>query len=187
MTNSCKHLAADELRVFDLAVELAVGERPRAAFAELHVGLGVEHILAPQAPGVLGALAHFGAALQNDRFEAHLRQQQTGENPARAEAHHQRALAQIGRGVAHQLVTDVRRRADVFVVAQALKHGGFVAHLEVDGVDELQFGGFLARIVAALEQGEIEKLVAADGQTLQKCGAQFVVRVVQRQFEFSDS
>ena len=33
------HLAAVELRILDLAVELAVGEQARAALAELHVGL----------------------------------------------------------------------------------------------------------------------------------------------------
>ncbi len=42
-----QHFAAVELRVFDLAVQLAVGKRPGAAFTELHVGLGVEHAFAP--------------------------------------------------------------------------------------------------------------------------------------------
>ena len=73
-------------RVLDLAVELAVGEGAGAAFAELHVRLRVEHALAPQAPGVLGALAHCLAALQDDRPEAHLRQHQAGEEAARPEA-----------------------------------------------------------------------------------------------------
>jgi hypothetical protein len=53
-------------RVADLAPELAVAEGAGAAFAELHVRLGVQHFLAPQAPGVLGALAHGLAALQHD-------------------------------------------------------------------------------------------------------------------------
>ncbi|MNR60959.1 hypothetical protein D3C85_1825670 [compost metagenome] len=37
-----EHLAAVVLRVADLAVELAVREGSRSAFAELGVGLGVE-------------------------------------------------------------------------------------------------------------------------------------------------
>src|SRR5450830_247914 len=40
-------LAAVVVRVLDLAVELAVGEGPGAAFAKLHVGLGVEHAFTP--------------------------------------------------------------------------------------------------------------------------------------------
>ena len=42
--------------------------------------------LAPEAPGVLGALAHHLAALEDERPEAHLRQDQRGEQAARAEA-----------------------------------------------------------------------------------------------------
>ena len=41
------HLATQMARVLDLAVELAVGKRARAAFAELHIALGFEHRLAP--------------------------------------------------------------------------------------------------------------------------------------------
>ena len=51
------------VRILDLAVQLAVGEGAGAAFTELDVGLGVEHALAPQAPGILGALAYFLATL----------------------------------------------------------------------------------------------------------------------------
>lgn len=59
-----QHLAAIVVRILDLAVQLAVGERPGPAFAELHVGFGVEHALAPQAEGVLGAFAHGLAAFR---------------------------------------------------------------------------------------------------------------------------
>src|SRR3546814_3358792 len=44
-----QHLAAVELRVLDLTVELAVAEQAGAAFAELHVRRRVQHALAPQA------------------------------------------------------------------------------------------------------------------------------------------
>ena len=86
-----QHLARQVARVADLAPELAVGEGARAALAELHVGLRVEHALAPQAPGVLGALAHRLAALQDDRPQAHLRQDQRGEEAAGPEADDDRA------------------------------------------------------------------------------------------------
>ena len=42
-----KHLASEMARVFDLTVEFAVGEGTGAAFAELHIGFGVEHFFAP--------------------------------------------------------------------------------------------------------------------------------------------
>ena len=76
------HLATVELRILDLAVELAVGEQPRPALAELHVGFGRQDFLAPQRPGVLRALAHVAAALEHDGLEAHLREQQRGKQTA---------------------------------------------------------------------------------------------------------
>ena len=88
-----EHLAREVARVADLAVELAVGEGAGAALAELHVGLRVEHAAAPQAPGVLRALAHRLAALEHDRREAHLREDQCREQPARAEADDDRTQA----------------------------------------------------------------------------------------------
>ncbi|MNC20081.1 hypothetical protein D3C75_680240 [compost metagenome] len=182
-----QHFAAVVLRVLDLAVQLAVGEGTGAAFAELHVGLGVEHALAPQAPGVLGALAHFLAALEDDRLEAHLCQQQAGEDAARAEADHDRALLQIGRGLADELVGDVWRRADVAIVGELAEQFGFVAGFKVDGVDEQQFAVLLARIVAALEQVEAEQLLVADAQALDDGFTQGFVGMVQGQLQFGDS
>jgi hypothetical protein len=86
-----QHLAREVARVADLAPQLAVAEGAGAAFAELHVGLRVQHAAAPQAPGVLGALAHRLAALQHDRPQAHLRQHQRGEDAAGPEADDHRA------------------------------------------------------------------------------------------------
>src|SRR5262249_58868979 len=57
-----EHLASEVARILDLAVELAVGKGPGATFAELDVGFRIEHRLAPEAPGVPGALAHRLAA-----------------------------------------------------------------------------------------------------------------------------
>ena len=48
-----QHLAAMEVGVLDLAVQLAVREGAGAALAELDVRFGVQRVLAPQAPGVL--------------------------------------------------------------------------------------------------------------------------------------
>ena len=67
-----QYLAAKVVRILDLAVKLAVGERAGATFAELHIRLRIEHALAPQTPGVLRAFTHRLAAFQNDRAKAHL-------------------------------------------------------------------------------------------------------------------
>ena len=84
-------LAPPEVWVLDLAVELAVGKGAGAAFAELDIGLRIELALAPQAESVLGAFAHRLAALQDDRTEAHLRQDQGGKQPAGTAADHDRS------------------------------------------------------------------------------------------------
>ncbi|MOA48403.1 hypothetical protein D3C78_1711410 [compost metagenome] len=48
------------------------------------------------------------------------------------------------------------------IVGELLQQFGFVARLQVDGVDEQQLAVLLARIVAALEQGEVQQLLVAD-------------------------
>ena len=174
------------LRVLDLAVELAVGKGAGAAFAELHVGFGVEHALAPQAPGVLGALAHRLAALQHDRPEAHLRQHQRGEDAAGAEADDDRAFGQLLGRMADEVVVHVRRRCEVAVVAEFLQQRSLVLHFHVDRVDQQQ-RVLLARVVAALEDAEAEKLVVRQFQALQDRRAQGLGRMVEREFEFSQS
>ena len=166
---------------------LVVGFGPCGIFAELHIGLGVEHVLAPQAPGVLGALAHLGAAFQHDRLESGLGQNQRGEDPAGAEADHQRALVEVGRRLADRLVGDVRGGGYVVVVGEFGQQRGFVAHAAVDGVDELQLAGFLAGVVAALEQAEVEQIVRADPQALDYGRAQGFFGVIERQLEFGDT
>src|SRR5206468_6881631 len=83
-----EHLAPEVSGVADLTVELAVGEGAGAALAELHVRFGVEGPPAPEPEGVDRALADLLAALEDDRPEAHLRQQQGGEEAAGPDADH---------------------------------------------------------------------------------------------------
>ena len=181
------HLAGVELRILDLAVELAVGKQPRTAFTELHVGFGAQHLLAPQRPGVLGAAAHVLAALEHDGLEAHLGQQQGGEQAAGTETHHQRALGQVGRRLADRVVAGVRRRTHVQVIGEARQHRRLVAHFQVDDVDEQDDAVLLARIVAALEHGEIEEVGVAQLQAFQDGLAQLGGGVVKRQRQFVDA
>jgi hypothetical protein len=65
----------------------------------------------------------------------------------------------------------------VAVFAQAGQHGGFIAYLGVDGVDQ-QDGRFLARIVAAFEYCEVQQIAVGDAQTLADGRAQGVGGVV---------
>ena len=131
-----QHLAAEVMRVLDLAVELAVGERAGAAFAELHVRFRIEHRLAPQAPGVLGALAHHLAALEDDRTEAHLRQHQGGEQSARPGADHHRPRgvgpARARRSDRSMSGATARLRSPL----QAPQQRRFVPHLDVERIDQ---------------------------------------------------
>ena len=181
------HLAPVELRVLDLAVELAVGEQPRPALAELHVGFGRQGLLAPQRPGVLGAPAHILATLQHNRLEAHLRQQQRGEQTARAEADYQRPLGQAGRRLSHRVVVGVRCRANVLVIGQARQNRRLIAYFQIDDVDEQDHAVLLARIVAALEDGEVQQVCIGNTQALDDGLAQLIGGVIERQRQFVDA
>ena len=210
------HLAANEARVFDLAVELAVGKQACAAFAILHIALRVEHLFAPQTPGVLGALAHRLAALQHNGLEPHLRQGQGGEQATRAQAHHHWAFGLMGRPVGGR---DDRWRPahvgggdDVRVVGMALQQRGLLTGIgqrHVHDVDRQQIG--LARIEAAFEHLQLansrwvdaQGLCGQAGQRLHGVGrwqavvvgfgrgvggaAVFERHLGQRQFEFGDA
>ncbi|MCY1344625.1 hypothetical protein D9M69_306640 [compost metagenome] len=181
------HLAAVEPGVLDLAVELAVGEQAGTALAELHVGFRCQDLLAPQRPGVLGAPAHILAALQHDGLEAHLREQQRGEQAAGAEADDHWTLGQTRRRLADRVVVGVRRRADVLVIGEARQDGRLVAHLQVDDVDEQDDAVLLAGIVAALEHGEVQQLGVAEVQAFEDGRAQFIGGMVEGQGQFGDA
>jgi hypothetical protein len=94
-----EHLAAEVARVTDLAPQLAVREGAGAAFAELHVRLRIEDALPPEPPGVAGPLAHRLAAFEDDRAQPHLREQQSAEDAARAEADDDRPVCAVNREV----------------------------------------------------------------------------------------
>ncbi len=56
--------------VLDAGIELAIGKRARAAFAELHVAFRVERAAVPEGVHVPGALVHALAALHHQRGKA---------------------------------------------------------------------------------------------------------------------
>ena len=115
-----EHLAPVVMGIPDLAVELAVGEQAGAALAELHVGFRVEHGTAPQAPGVLGALAHDLAAFQDDRAKPHLRQHQSRKQAAGAGADHHRPHRRSCRCAGDEAVAHVGRTREIAVLGEPL-------------------------------------------------------------------
>ena len=173
-----QHLAVEMPRVFDPAVELAVGKGARAAFAELNVRFGVQHAAPPQIPCVLGALANDLAAIEDDRPEAHLRKDQPREQPARPRADDDRPLHAFGR-LGDEFIAGVRRLLDVAVLAKAREHGAFVLHIDVDRIDQLDVG-LVARIMRAPRDDMADQFAGADAQPLADCGGQILRRMVQR-------
>ena len=181
-----QHLAPVMLRVLDLTVQLAVGKGAGAALAELHVRVRVEFALAPQAPGVLGAFADDLAALEDDRAKPHLRQQQAGEQAARAGADDQRARRPAGGRLRDETVGGVGRRHDVALAAQPGKRFRFVPDLDVDRVNQRD-RRFLARIEAAAENRVADQFVFRDAKALADGGAEGLFGVVERELYFGQS
>jgi hypothetical protein len=161
-----QHLAAQVAGILDLAVELAVREGARPALAELDVGLRVQLAAPPQAPGVLGPLAHHLAPVQDDRLEAHLGQDQPGEQPAGPGADHHGARAfEVLRRLGDQAVVGVRRRPYLAVALEPRQHGGLVPQRDVDRIDH-QDRGLLPRVMGAADDGVAEEVALGDAQAV---------------------
>ena len=137
-------------------------------------------------PGILGPLAHRLAALQHDRPEAHLGQNQAGEQAARAGTDHHRALGQIGWRTGDEVVAHVRCDRDPPIIAQALQQPRLVAHLHVQRVDETDIG-FLPRVIAAPEDRETDQIRFADAQPLQDRCLERGFGMVERKSDFGEA
>jgi len=186
-----QHLAAEVAWILHLAVELAVGEGARAALAELRVRLGVEHALPPHAEGVLGPLAHDLAALEDERPEARLREDQSREQPRRPHAHDDRPRTRRGTRVQprrgrREAVLHVRAPLDVWIGLQAPKDLVLVPHLGIDRVHE-QDRLLLARVDRPLVDLEPHEVLVGDAEPRHDRGPQRVLGVLERKAEFGDA
>ena len=76
-----------DARVVRAGVELAVGERARAALAELHVALRVKRPARAKRRDLRAARLRVRPALEHDGVCPRAREQQRREHPRRAEAH----------------------------------------------------------------------------------------------------
>jgi hypothetical protein len=181
------HLAAVELRVLDLAVQLAVGEQPRAALAELHVGLRRQVFL------------RHSAQVSLVRWRTSLPRSSTmGRKPicASSSAANRpqgpkpitsgRSLQACGR-LRHGVVGRVGRRCHVAVTGQTREHRRFIAQSNIQDVDEADLAVLLAGIVTAFEDAEIQQLCRGNAQARQDGGAQCVGRMAKGQGEFGDA
>ena len=66
-------------QVLCAGVQLAVGKRAGAAFAELHIGLKIQRSAAPEPLHILSALLYASAALEQDGPSAAAGQHQGGK------------------------------------------------------------------------------------------------------------
>ena len=188
-----QHLACQVPWVADLAPQFAVRKSARTTFAKLHIRFGVEHTLAPQAPGIFGALAHGTAALQHDGAQAHLCQDQRSKEAAGAKTNHQWASApgaiEVKRGMTDESVAGVGAGAQVRITRKSQQHCGLVGLIRqraVQCVDQ-HHGGTLACVVAAFEDRKAQQLRRREFQTRQDRQAQLVISVPQGQAQFGDA
>lgn len=183
-----EHLAAVMLRILDLTVKLAVRKGTRAAFAKLHVRFRIEHRLAPQPESILGALAHGLAALENDRTEAHLREDQPGKQAARPHTDHDRARgSHLRRRLGDKTVRHIRGHTAVRHIGEPLERGRFILHLDVDDVSELDVGA-LARVMRATKHGVSDEPVLAHAEFSEARadgGFENALGMVEREFDFA--
>ena len=124
-----KHEA--DARVVRAGVELAVGERARAALAELHVALRVERPARAKRGDLRAACPGVRPAFEHDGSCTRARKQERGKHPRRAEAHDHGARLRR---------CDVRDRIGLFVgdrgaAAAADEPLLISAHGHADGVD----------------------------------------------------
>jgi hypothetical protein len=166
--------------VLDPAVELAVREGAGAALAKLNIRRGVEDPVAPEVPGVAGALANRPAPLEDERAEAHLRQAQGGEKATGAGADDDGAPGRRG-AVLGEAIPRVGGRANAWVA-----NGGFVSQGDVDGVDQGD-RGTAAGVVAAAGDRQGQQVAGRNSEAGQHRVAQGVGAVVERELQFGQA
>ena len=182
-----QHLAAKMARILDPAVELAVGECSGAAFTKLRVGFRLEHPAPPQAPGVLGPLAHRCAAFDDNRAESHLRQHQRGQQPARSCTDHHRARAGIVfRRAGDEAIGGIGRRPHMRIIGKARQHRLLVRHHQIERIDQPD-RMLLARVIAAPGHGKPLQLGRGDFQPRTDRLGQCLRGMVKRKQEVSQA
>ncbi|PAV73697.1 hypothetical protein WR25_23453 [Diploscapter pachys] len=182
-----QHLAVEMARILDPAVKLAVRERTRPALTELDVRFGVELATPPQTPGILGALAHHLAAIDDDRAESHLGEDQAREQATRPRPDHHRPWpGVIRRRLGNEAIAGVRRRPDVAVAAAAGQHRALVLHRHVDGIDELDVH-LVARVIRPPRHRIAHQIARPDPQPIPDRRRQRLLGMIEGEFQLIDA
>ena len=119
----------------------------------------------PEAPGVLRPLPHHLAPVQQDRPEAHLGQQQSGEQAARADPDHDGSPLVPVRRAGDEAVGCVRGRPNAHVPGAAGKGRGLVGQLDIGGIDH-QDRRLAAGIMGTADHGNLKEVLRHHAQAL---------------------
>ena len=160
--------------------ELAVGEKPGAAFAVEHIALDIERSVFPKILHSLGARRSGFAAFNHQRFHARLSQRESGHQSGRTGADHDGA--QAGKIIRHGFY-DRNNRLRFFDIAQAVAQFtgeiglGHHRHARrttarIDGAAHRLHAVQIRRIAAHLFRGGLQQLLR---------------RVARRQINLGDS
>ena len=190
--NFLRRAVSDKLRqdfalavIFGAGVEFAVGKRPRAPFAELHVGLVVQTAGQEEIFDRLLPFFHLFAALDHQRTKPRTREHQRRKHTGGSKAHHDRAERRFpfvfGK---HIFVND---RFAHFRIVSARKQAVFVArngHIyRVNKANIL----FFAAVERFFKNRKAFNIAFRDFQCLCREGGQFLFVAVQRYFQFVNS
>ena len=85
------------------------------------------------------------------------------------------------------MIARIRRDAHLSIPREALYYGGFIAQRDIDGADEQDSAFFLARVVAALEQSDIDQFGRRDVKALRNGLTQCLGRVIERQRQLGNA
>jgi hypothetical protein len=177
-----QHLATQVAGVLDLAVELAVGKRACAAFAELHIRFRVQNAASPKAPGVLGPLTDHLAPVQDKGTKAHLRQDQACEQTARPGADHHRSRTDRLRRAADEPIVGVRRGLNPRIVPQPRQRRRLLPQTHIDRVDH-EDRGFASRVMSPPNHRVVDQIVRMRAEPLENGGGDGFGRVAQGQLQ----
>src|SRR5262249_53276984 len=133
------------------------------ALPKLHVGFRRKGSLAPKSPGIGCPAPHRPAALEDNRLETRLCENERRKQSAGTKSYHERPLANTLSGsVPDGVIARIRGLFDVRVARETPQNGRLVTGLQVDDVDEQDGLVFLTRVVASLEYVEFQQVGVAD-------------------------
>lgn len=130
-------------------------------------------------PRVLGSLTYDFAAIEDDRAKSRLRKDERGEEAARTGSDHKGPAIQLLWRAQRRAICHVWRLANPRVAGKAFQDCGFVAHSDIERVDE-DDGRSFAGIEGAFEDGAGQQILLRETQTLERSRPQRGRPMLQR-------